>query len=113
MIEKVVLDYLNEKLFYPVYMEVPDAKEMPSKFYVVEKTGSSADDHIHFATFAIQSYSDSLYDSAVMNDEAKKAMDLLIELDEITRSRLSTDYPFNNVSIKKYRYQAIYNIAHY
>lgn len=113
MIEKVILDYLSENVSYPVYMELPDAKDMPSKFYILEKTGSSRDNHINSATFAVQSYSDSMYESALMNDEIKKVMDSLITLDEITRSRLNTDYAYNNISVKKYRYQAIYLITHY
>jgi hypothetical protein len=45
MIEKIVYDFLTEKMSVPVYMEVP--KNPPTRMVIVEKTGSSLDVHIH------------------------------------------------------------------
>lgn len=113
MIELTLLNYLKDKLDYPVYMEVPDAKDMPSQFYVIEKTGSGEDNHIYSATFAIQSYAETMLEAAHMNYQIIEKMREFDTLDEISRCKLSTDYPFANVSVKRYRYQAVFNIIHF
>ena len=50
MIEKILLDYLNDILNVPVYMEVP--KRNIKKFVVLEKTGSFEVNKIPTATIA-------------------------------------------------------------
>ena len=42
MIEKIILDYLSKNLSAPVSMEVQQGQ---TDFVVIEKTGSSADNH--------------------------------------------------------------------
>lgn len=112
MIEVTILNYLNEKLSTPVYMERP--KETPSKFYILEKTGGAQENHINSSTFVIQSYADSLYNAASMNDEVKSVMlDELIELGIIASVRLNSDYNYTDTTTKQYRYQAVFDIVHY
>ena len=110
MIEKTVLDYLSEKLSADVVMEVPKNK---SAFVLVEKTGSSEDDHLYSATIAIQSWHESLLKAAELNEEVKTAMKEITLLDEICRCRLNSDYNYTDTSTKSYRYQAVYDIVHY
>lgn len=112
MIEEVILDFLEFNMSYPVYMEIP--KSSPSKFYIVEKTGSSRDNHINSSTFAIQSYAETLYDAALMNEELKQViLGGLIEEDLITKVELNSDYNYTDTTTKRYRYQAVFDIVHY
>lgn len=113
MIEKTVLDFLDEELEYPVWMEIPEGETLPDKYVLLEKIGSSSGDHIRSAVFAVQSYADTLENAAQLNDTVKEVMDRLIELNEVTRSKLNSDYNFTDREKKKYRYQAVYVITHY
>lgn len=111
MIEKTILDYLNDRLDVPVYMERPEGDI--DSLVVLEKTGASVFNHIKSATFAVQSYAASLYEAALLNEEVKSAMDNLISIANISRSRLNSDYNFTDTSTKDYRYQAVYDIVYY
>ena len=112
MIEVTVLNYLKTRTNLPVYLEIP--KDAPQSFYKIEKTGSSLDNHIYSSTFAIQSYSDSMYNAAVMNEDLKGYMlDGLIECSEIASVGLNSDYNYTDTTTKRYRYQAVFDIVHY
>lgn len=110
MIETTVLDYLNSELTEPCFMEVPTTP--PSTFVVVDKTGSSRTDRVNTATFAIQSYAETLAKAAELNDKVKTAMDNIITLTSIGGVRLNSDYNFTNTSTLKYRYQAVYVLSY-
>ena len=111
MIELIVYTFLKNELNVPVFMERP---EMPPEQYVlIEKTGSGVENHIKSATFAIQSYADSMFDAASINEEVKEKMLDIIGEKEITKVSLNTDYNFTDTSTKKYRYQAVFDLKHY
>ena len=65
------------------------------------------------STFAFQSYSNSMYGAAALNEVVKQAVDSLIEIDSIASVKLNSDYNFTDTTTKKYRYQAVYDIKHY
>ena len=114
MIEEILYDFLSAKMSTPVKTEIP--KSPPTKFYLIEKTGGSQANFIKRATVAIQSYGDSLYDAASLNETLKETMlapDGLITLDSIVSVNLSSDYNFTDTTTKKYRYQAVFEIVHY
>ena len=111
MIEKTILDYLNDNLNVSVYMEVPD--DPPANFIVIERIGSSRVDLLNSASFAIQSYSDTLYKTVELNEAVKDAMMRIKELDNISSCTLDRDYNFTDTSTKRYRYQALFIITHY
>lgn len=113
MIEKTVLDFLDEELEVPVWMEMPEGEILPDEFVLLEKTGSRSGDHIRSATFAVQSYAKSMENAAKLNEETKAVMDRLIELGKVTRSELNSDYNFTDREKRQYRYQAVYVITHY
>ena len=113
MIEKTVLDFLDEELSVPVWMEIPEGETLPDQFVLLEKTGSRSGDHIRSATLAVQSYADSMENAAKLNEDVKEVMDRLTELSRITRSELNSDYNFTDREKKQYRYQAVYVITHY
>lgn len=113
MIEKIVFDYLNSlNLQAKAYTETP--KTPPTKFYLIEKTGSSVDNRITTSTIAIQSYADTLYNAVSMNEDLKTAMlDGLISVEDVSAVYLNSDYNFTDTTTKRYRYQAVFVITHY
>ena len=110
MIETIVLDYLSSVLPEPCSLEVPERP--PARFVVLEKTGSSRENYINTASFAVQSYGPSLFEAAELNERVKAAMDDLIQLPDIISSDLDSDYNFTDTSTKRYRYQAVYDIIY-
>ena len=111
MIEKTVIDYLSGKLSCDVYAEIP--KDMPDEFVVVSKTGGGKTDHVFSALIAIQSYSNTLLGAATLNETVKEKMDGILELDSVGKCKLNSDYNFTDTSLKRYRYQAVYDFMHY
>lgn len=111
MIEKVLIDYLNEALTVSVYMERPVYP--PAKYVIIQKTGSSKSNQICSATIAFQSYAETLYDAASLNEEVKAAVENAVTLPEVSSAKLNSDYNFTNTASKQYRYQAVFNITHY
>jgi hypothetical protein len=113
MIEKIVIDYLSKNLTndVPVYME--HNLNAPSSYVIVEKTGSSEKNHIYNATITIQSYAESLYKAAVLNEEVKALMEDIITESAISNCTLNSDYNYTDTSSKQYRYQAVYDLVHY
>ena len=111
MIEKVLLDYLNDStLSVNAYMETPE--RVPSSYVLVEKTGSSRRNLIDSATIAIQSIAGSLYDAALLNEEVKALMDPFLVPSCISSCKLNSDYNFTDTRTKQYRYQAVFNLVY-
>ena len=111
MIEKIVRDFLKCRLDEKVYME--EEERMPEEYVLIEKTGSSRENYIEKAVLAIQSYAESLQGAAELNERVKAAMERIIELPDISRCELNTDYNYTDTKRKKYRYQAVFDIVYY
>lgn len=115
MIEIIIKEFLESKLSVPVLMEVP--KNPVTSFVIIEKTGSSMDNHIPSSIITIQSYASSLYGAAELNELVKDNMldglNGLASLDQIANVTLNSDYNYTDTSEKRYRYQAVYDITHY
>lgn len=111
MIEKIILDYLNYNLDVPVYMERPASP--PDEYILLEKTGSQLENHIYTATIAAQSYAKTLYEAATLNNVLKATMLGAVELTQITRVSLNSDYNYTKAADKQYKYQAVFVITHY
>lgn len=111
MIEKIVYDYLSEALTVPVRLEVPE--NPPERFVLLEKTGSGVENHIYSATIAVQSWAETLFEAAALNEQVKEAMDCIVRLPEVCSCRLNSDYNFTDTATKRYRYQAVFDIVHY
>ena len=110
MIAKDLLDYLNNTLNVPAYMEQP---EELTDYVLLDQTGTSRTNHIITTTIAVQSYGPSLYEAMLLNESVKEAMEGFLTLGNVTRVELETDYNFTNTTTKQYRWQAVYNITHY
>ena len=111
MIEFLIFQELQERTGFPVYPKVPAT--LPDTFIVCQKTGSSLDNHIKTATFAIQSYGRNQDAAAVLNELVKEKMLSMIDLDEISSVSLNGDYNYTDTQEKKDRYQAVFVITHY
>lgn len=110
MIEKIVLDYLKEVLEVPVHTDMPEHPE--NRFVLIEKTGGSKENFINFATITLQSYAESRYRAAELNEQVKTAMDNIIILDSVGKSKLNADYNYPDTTKKKPRYQAVYELTY-
>lgn len=111
MIEIIIKQYLDSHLSVPSFLEYPETP-LP-RFVIFEKTGSGKSNHLPSSTFAFQSYAESMYESAELNDEVKEVVENMIELDEIRSIKLNSDYNFTDTTTKEYRYQAVFDIKHY
>lgn len=111
MIEKIVYDYLKTHIESPVYMEQP--KDKPGTFVLLEKTSGGRENYLNSATIAIQSYAPSLLNAAELNETVKSTMLNIIELKEIARCQLDSDYNFTDDTTKQYRYQAVFDFTYY
>lgn len=110
MIEKIILDYIKLKGI-KAYMEEQD--KMPNEFVLIEKTGSGESNFIKDSTIAIQSFSDSLYNTSLLNEKIKTMMLDITALDDIVSCKLNSDYNYPDPEKKRYRYQAVFDIVHY
>lgn len=111
MIEKTILDYLNEHLTVPAYMEEPINK--PASYVLIERTGSSESDLIESTTLALQSYGASLYDAAVLNMAVKARIKQAVELPSVSAVYINSDYNFTDTETKRYRYQCVAVVTHF
>lgn len=108
MTELIFYQYLNTVLDVPAYMEQP--ADPPDDFVVIEKTGSSTENHIETATLAIQSYGGTMYKAAVLNETLKQYMDAAVALPNVSSVKLNSDYNYTDVEKHRYRYQAVFDV---
>lgn len=110
MIEQTVLDYLKSKGIN-AFMERNN--EIKGDFILIEKVGGGEENHIQNSTLAIQSFSNTLYKTAILNEKVKEIMQQIVELDEVSRCSLNSDYNYTIPNTKEYRYQAVFDLTHY
>ena len=111
MIELVIKNYLDGHLDVPSFFEHQNG--LKGKYVLVEKLSGGKKNMLNSSVFAFQSYADSLFESAQLNEQVKEAVDAMVELPEITGIQLNSDYNFTDTQTKKYRYQAVFDINYY
>jgi MoxR-like ATPase len=111
MIEMVLLEYLPDRLGVPVYMEIPADRD--EKFVVLKRAGSAKENGLPSTVLALNSYAQSLYEAAQLNEQVKAAMEESVDLNEVSACSLSTDYIFTDTKSKQYCYQAVFTMTHY
>lgn len=116
MIELILLDYLKSTLSVPVCMEKPTDE---SEFVLIEKTSSGRSNHVNSATFAIQSWSTSLYKACTLNEAVKEALlgdgvnhYGIVQEKDVSMCALNSDYEYSDTSAKEYRYQAVFDFIY-
>lgn len=118
MIEITVNDYLKKHLDVPVSLfKLTD--QSINEYVLIEKTGSSRENHINRATLVIQSYSDTLLGAMQLNEAVKDAMlgdgtstFGIIASCDVARCSLNSDYNFTDTTRKEYRYQAVFDLTY-
>lgn len=110
MIELIIKNHLEKNLKVPVYLEMQE--NMPDSFVIFEKTSGGQKNKINSASFAFQSYGKSMYEAARLNEELKTAVFNLQWNKEVGGVRLNSDYNFTDTTIKRYRYQAVFDISY-
>ncbi|MGS5996208.1 hypothetical protein ACVF0H_09045, partial [Streptococcus pyogenes] len=75
MIEVIIKKYLDEHLDVPSFFE--HQKDEPARFIILEKTSGAKQNHLLSSTFAFQSYAESLYEAALLNDKVKQVIEQL------------------------------------
>lgn len=110
MIEIVIKQFLDEHLNVSSFLEVKT--KMPEKYVLFERTGGKKKNHINKATFAFQSYANSMFEAAQLNEELKEVMESIVMLDEVSSIKLNSDYNFTDTTTKKHRYQAVFDIVY-
>lgn len=111
MIEIIIKNHLDNHLSFPAFTEKPSSA--PKRYVLIDKTGSSKSNHLPSATIAFQSYAESKYEAAKLNEELKDVVEQMIVLNEIRGLDLNSDYNFTDTTTKEYRYQAVYDIRYY
>lgn len=112
MIEIILRNELEKRLIVvPVYMVQPIEK--PKTYVVMDKIGSGRKDKLPRTSIAFQSYSDTKYNTALLNQKVIEAVDSMIDLNIISRIEFDSDYPYNDLVTKQDRYQAVFDIYHY
>lgn len=114
MIEVILKNYLREKLNVPVELKKP-TNENVVEYVLLQKTGSGRKDYLDRATFAVQSYSDTLYGAMTLNESVKTALlgdgmshvGIAGELNNISKCSLNSDYEYSDTTRKINRYQAV------
>ena len=101
----------KKKLDCKVVME--RSSKMPDRFVLIEQTGSGKRKHLKSSTIVFQSYDSTLYKAAQLNEAVKAAVEMLVELDDVSSVSLNSDYIYTDTESKKYRYQAVFDIKHY
>lgn len=109
IIEKTVLDYLTPLTTTPVYTETPE--NPTGEYIIIEKTGERMNNQVWGATIAVQSHADSLYDAAELNEEVTSLMLAITQDEDISKCDLTGSHNFTNPRTKKYRYQAVFELA--
>lgn len=111
MIEIIIKDFLYKNLSVPSFLEQP--KKKPKRYVLFEKTSSSKVNHVESTTIAFQSYAESLYEAAKLNEELKHVIENMIISSDISKVTLNSDYNFTDTETKEYRYQAVFDMTHY
>lgn len=111
MIETLVYEFLKKNLSVDIFTD--HQKQMPQRYVIFEKTGSSKRNFLLSSSIAFQSYAESKFEAAKLNEEVKEVVESLIKLDEVSKVKLNSDYDFTDTQTKKYRYQALFDINHY
>lgn len=109
-IEYTLLDYLITNMLVPCYMEEPE--DPGERYVIIEKTGSSKENFINTATFAIQSYGGTMEQAIDLNEAVKAVMDEFWKHHAVYSCKLNSDYNFTDTETKRYRYQAVYVITY-
>lgn len=116
MIEKVIVNYLNQHLTdVSAYTQEPTNKNpVGSSFITVEKTGSQMNNYLYTSVIAVQSYAPSMIDASELDETVRDLMlQIADECAEVSGIRLIGNSNFTDTSKRQYRYQLVFDVIHY
>lgn len=108
MIEVTVKNLLEAELpGMTIELEIP--KNMPEKFVVMHIVDRGRDNLINAVTMEFDSYADSKYEAALLDETIRDAIDTINETSDIS-FKFSNGDNSNDTVFKKYRYRCYFNI---
>lgn len=113
MIETLIRQYIAGNTSLPVYLEEPEDK--PPEYILIQKTGMSIEERkVCESSFAVQTFGISKYTAARISYDVLNFMLEIDSLPEVTNIDVNSGpYDFTDSQTHRYRYQTIYDIAHY
>ena len=113
MIEETVMHYLEEELSVPVALEVPEIS--CGQYVVIQKTGGAERGvEMRTAVMAVQSFGDTLYDAAALNERVLNSMaEIQYAENSVIRCELNSNYNYTDLETKRYRYQAVFDLVYF
>lgn len=112
VIEKILRDYLADKLDVPVYVEEP--LKADDKYVVISKNAeSSISRGINQAIISADVYDESLFKVENFAEKVIKAFISAVELPEISKTELNSSHVDNDLTKKKYRAEITIDIRFY
>lgn len=108
LIETMIRNYLASNLDVECYLEKEE--NMPQSYVLIERTGGGITNRIKRATVVVQSYANSMVQSAKLNEMVVELMTSMPETQNIGSCTLNADYNYTDQNTKKYRYQAVFDI---
>ena len=111
MIETTLKEFLASAWGVTVVLERPSP--LPARFVLLDKTGSTTDTGYRTATFAVQSWAESLHSAAELSERVKAALKTMDDMPDIVAVGIQTDYNYTDPATKRYRYQLVAAVTYY
>ena len=108
-IEQIIRDYLLAKL-NNVPVEVTEPTNALEKYITFRVIDQGIENYIQAVTVEFYSYGNSPLESSLLNEELKKAMLDIVELDEIFSCKLGGGGSDFKNDMKRFRYRSYFNI---
>ena len=114
MIEKLIVDHLNEGLEgIKAHSLIPAKRKAP--FVVVERTGGSIENHIRIGLFVADCYGSSLLEAAEL---CESVIELMLQLPEehggeVSAVRVNSHYNDTDTELHEYKYGALFEVTYY
>lgn len=110
MIEAILVDYLGTELEVPVFVMFPE--NFPrDEFIVLDRIGTGKTNYVTSYEMAIQSYGDTAFNAAALNEEVIDAMENLLDDDRFSRIHLNNSQMQTDTERKLNRYQSTFEIV--
>lgn len=110
MIETILIDYLETELKVDVYVMMPE--DLPTgNFIVLDRIGTSKENHVTAYDMAFMCYGDTALDAAVLNESVISAMDDIVQLGTVSGVRLVNSQMNTDIVRNRPRYQCTYTIV--
>lgn len=108
MIEKIIIEYLNNMLDVPAYAEEPVNKE--DSYCIIQTIDAGRKNFINKVTVIIRSYAPSLQKAEELYTKVKNAMYSIDTLNNISSGKLGGGGQAIDEATDRYAYDCIFNL---